>query len=312
MPEVNTIHRRLAIQFPIVFICAVAAVHVRATARAEQPEVIRVLIVDGFSNHDWRQTTRLVTNILARAGGFRVVVSTSPETADAQGWDTWRPRFSDHDVVIQNCNSIGKRPTWPREVETALEQYVRGGGGLYILHSANNAFAHWAEYDRMIGLGWRGADGGTAITINEDGTVTHIPPGQGRGTYHGPRADTVVHVLGPHPIHDGFPSRWKTPLLEVYKYARGPAENLTVLSYGFDQETGKNWPLEWIVRYGEGSVYNSTFGHVWRGDDNPVSMRCVGFQTILIRALQWLATGNVTVAVPARFPTEQEIVVCDP
>jgi len=260
-----------------------------------------------FSNHDWQQTTRIVRRILDDAGRFDVTVSTSPPTKEADGWDAWRPRFANFDVVVQNCNSLGRRPTWPREVEVDLEQYVGNGGGLYILHSANNAFAHWEEYNRMIGLGWRGKNGGWALVVDNAGNVTRIPPGESRGTYHGPRADTVIHVLGSHAIHQGYPRRWKTPLLEVYKYARGPVENLTVLSYAYDPDTEKNWPIEWVVKYGKGSVYNSTFGHVWAGDKNPVSTRCVGFQTTLIRALQWLATGTAIWPVPESFPTEDEI-----
>jgi hypothetical protein len=34
---------------------------------------LRVLIVDGFSNHAWRQNTLLLRGILASAGGFTAV-----------------------------------------------------------------------------------------------------------------------------------------------------------------------------------------------------------------------------------------------
>ncbi len=268
---------------------------------------LRALIVDGFSNHDWQQTTAIARRILEDTGRFDVSVSTSPPTKEAAGWDTWRPAFGAADVVILNCNSLGGRPTWPREVEVALEQYVRQGGGLYILHSANNAFPHWAEYDRMIGLGWRGKDAGYALTVAADGSLTRIEPGVGSGTSHGPRVDAVIHVLGQHPIHAGYPRAWKTPQAEIYTYARGPAEELTVLSYARDAQTEKNWPMEWVVKYGRGAVYNSTLGHVWAGDDDPDSTRCVGFRTTLVRAAQWLATGRVTWPVPADFPTQDAV-----
>ena len=39
---------------------------------------IRVLIVDGFSNHDWRQTTSLIQGIFAQTNLFVVSVSTAP------------------------------------------------------------------------------------------------------------------------------------------------------------------------------------------------------------------------------------------
>ncbi len=279
-------------------------------SRAEDSisEPINVLIVDGFSNHNWQQTTRIVGRILEDTDLFHIDVSTAPRSPDSPAWDTWRPQFADYDVVIQNTNNIGKgRLRWPIEVEAALEDYVKSGGGLYILHSANNAFSHWAEYDRMIGLGWRRKDVGTALEIKENCEIVRIPPGEGKGTSHGPRFDTVVRMLNRHPINDGFPQRWLTPSLEVYVYARGPAENLTVLSYAFDKSTQKYWPIEWVVEYGKGRIYNSTFGHLWRNETEPPSFRCVGFQTTLIRATEWLATEKVTQPVPDDFPTENDI-----
>ena len=96
---------------------------------------------------------------------------------------------------------------------------------------------------------------------------------------------------------------WFTPDIEVYHHARGPAQNLEVLSYGFDPRTQMNWPLEWTVRYGQGRVYTSTFGHVWAGDTQPARMRCAGVQTVVVRALQWLAGRDVTWPVPADFPS---------
>ena len=47
---------------------------------------IHVLIVDGFSNHDWRQTTSLLRGILDRTGLFEIAVSTAPETAGDPAW----------------------------------------------------------------------------------------------------------------------------------------------------------------------------------------------------------------------------------
>jgi type 1 glutamine amidotransferase len=161
----------------------------------------------------------------------------------------------------------------------------------------------------MIGLGWRKKDFGVALSIDAHEQIVVIPAGEGRDTGHGDRLDTVVHRLGDHPIHAGLPRAWLTPDIEVYYYARGPARNLTVLSYGHDPLTAMDWPLEWTVAYGQGRVYTSTFGHVWKGDVQPARMRCAGVQTIVVRALQWLAHREVTFPVPADFPTADNISV---
>jgi type 1 glutamine amidotransferase len=284
-----------------------------AAGCTQPPEVpqakLKTLIVDGFSNHDWRKTTAFIQATLSETGLFEVAVSTSPGEPDAAGWADWRPTFSDYDVVVLNMNNIQQPEIrWPRQVEQDLEAYVDGGGGLLVHHSANNAFPHWPEYDRMIGLGWRDKDHGPALRLDANGTIQRIPAGEGDGTSHGPRQDTLVIRLNDHPITHGAPERWMTPDIEVYTYARGPAEELTVLTYGRHIETDSYWPLEWVVNYGRGRVYNSSFGHIWKTDDGvPDRVRCVGFQTSLIRAAEWAATGTVSYAVPDDFPNEDAI-----
>jgi type 1 glutamine amidotransferase len=278
-------------------------------AHAQTQPPIRVLIVDGFSNHDWARTTALVREVLEPTNRFHVDVATCPAKSTDPAFATFRPRLADYEVVLVNCNSLGSGGQWPPEVREDFVNFVRDGGGVFVFHSANNAFAGWAEYDHIIGLGWRGKDAGTAITIGPDGDIVRIPPGDGAGTSHGARTDRVVHRLGDHPIHAGLPVRWRAAMIEVYTHARGPAENLTVLSWAEDPATKTRWPIEWTVSYGKGRVYNSTFGHVWRGEADPPGMRCAGFQTILIRALQWLAHRPADVPVPPDFPSDTQAVL---
>lgn len=271
---------------------------------AESSPKIRVLIVDGFSNHDWKLTTQSIRAIIEPTGLFEVDVSTAPPSASATGWDNWRPNFSNYDVVIQNCNDINGGPSWPGEVQTSFENFVRQGGGVYVWHSGNNAFAGWPAYNEIIGLGWRKKDYGYALALDETGKITRIPPGEGENTGHGKRFDALINRVGDHPIHAGLPRRWKAADIEVYYYVRGPANNVDVLSYALEPKTGMNWPIEWTVKYGGGRVYTSTLGHVWKGDVQPVTVRDAGVQTLLIRALQWLAKRPVTWTVPTDFPSE--------
>lgn len=269
---------------------------------------IDVLIVDGFNNHDWKQTTHVVKAILEKTKLFDVNVSTSPSVPDDKNWELWDPKFKKYDVVIMNCNNYQKKDIkWPLKIEKKLENYVNSGGGLYILHSANNSFPDWEEYNLMIGLGWREPEKGISIQVTSNEKIKEIPVGEGKATYHGPRNDELIYKLNNHPINRGFPMVWKTPDLELYKYVRGPAKNLTVLSYAKEIKTNINWPVEWVVSYGKGNIYNSSMGHLWKGETYPVGFRCVGFQTILIRATEWLATGKVIYKVPENFPTEFDV-----
>jgi len=290
-----------------LMLSASLAVSGRAKPTDSPGNKIRVLIVDGYSNHDWKLTTQLIRALLESTGLFTVDVSTSPASSTTPGWDAWRPRFKAYDVVVQNCNDINGGPQWPREVQVGFEEFVRDGGGVYIFHSAQNAFADWPAYNEIIGLGWRKKSYGTAIAVGDDGTLDYQPPGEGEDTNHAPNGDVVIHLLGEHPIHDGLPLTWKTPHLEVYCDARGPAKSLQVLSYARDPRFGRNWPVEWTVNYGKGRAYIATFGHVWPGDAQPESLRCAGVQTMIVRALQWLAHRPVTYPVPADFPTADRV-----
>lgn len=273
-------------------------------AQADSSKRISVLIVDGYSNHDWERTTRLLKELLDEAKIFDVHVSTAPPSAEAPGWDTWRPEFNRYDVVIQTCNDIRGGPSWPRTVQLALENYVQGGGGLYVFHGANNAFLDWPEYDRMIGLGWRPKERGWALAIHADGSLQRFSPGEGRRTSHAPRQPQTVVRMNGHPIHSGFPLRWRTPDLEIYQYVRGAAENLQIISYAYDAPTQMNWPIEWVVQYGKGRTYGATFGHIGKQDPKDDALRCVGVQTVVIRALQWLAHRKVDWPLPQDFPSE--------
>ena len=263
---------------------------------------VKVLIIDGCSNHDWQRTTLLVRGILQQTKLFDVTVSTAPSKTDDPAYAGWRPDFSKFDVVIQNYNNLQGGAPWPPAAREAFEHFVQNGGGVFMLHSANNSFADWDAYNRMLGIGWRNKDYGTAIQIGPDEKLIRIPPGEGEGTFHQPRTDRLIHRMGDDPVHAGMPRTWMTPLIEVYNYMRGPAENLTVLSWAEDPKTQVRWPIEWTVTYGKGRVYNSTFGHVWRDEVDPVDMRCAGFQTVLVRSLQWLAQRPVTFPVPSDFP----------
>jgi type 1 glutamine amidotransferase len=275
------------------------------TAQSKKP--VPVLIVDGFSNHDWKQTSLVMKWILEKSDRFRVDISTVP--ADSAQRKNWEPHFEKYAVVIQNTNNIHDRTlTWPRQAELKLEKYVHGGGGLYILHSANNAFPHWNEYDKMIGLGWRPHTSGYALEIDSNKNIVRIPPGKGKATGHGERFNATIHILNRHPINKDYPATWQTANTEVYSFPRGPAENLTVLSYAYDSSsTHRYWPVEWIVTYGKGHIYNSSMGHLWTGETYPLAYRCVGYQTTVVRVTEWLATGKTSYPIPINFPGKNAV-----
>ena len=280
-----------------------------------EPKKIPVLIIDGFSNHNWELNTEYLQKILEATGKFKVSVSTCPSREENESeWENWNPDFNSYPVVIQTCNNIFKEDSlqWPEHVKEAFEKYVAEGGGVYMYHGATNAFKGWPAYNKMLALGWRNKDFGEAVTINEKEELEIIPKGEGENTGHGERTDALVTRIVGHPLHTGMPKSWKAADVEIYRYGRGTTENLEVLSYAKDPKTQLNFPMEWTVKFGEGKVYCSTYGHLWKDQEWPPNMRCAAFQQSMTRALQWLSGNVVDNYVEPDFPTSESTVFRPP
>jgi len=295
--------------FPLrltVFLLTVLLVCV--TGLSLEQKRLSILVVDGINNHDWEAGTRAVKSILTATGRFTVTVSTTPPRgAPKEAWDSWRPEFSKYDAVLVNFNG-GHQDNgirWPAEVEQSLEAYVKNGGGLIVLHAANNAFLHWAAWNEMIGLGWRDKSFGPGLII-ENGKVVTIPRGSGLNPGHGPRHDFQMCIFErKHPMTRGLPECWLHPSEQLTHGQHGPAEGLTILTYAYSKDSKQNEPLDWVRQYGRGRVYTTMLGHTWKDETNP-NLECVGFQTLLSRGAEWAATGRVTIPVPKDFPGPQK------
>lgn len=268
---------------------------------AAQPARVTVLIVDGVNNHDWQTATRELRGILQESGRFAVTVSTSPPRGTAADeWSRWRPAFRDFQVVLLNWNGghLADGLRWPPEVESALVEYVKSGGGLVAFHAANNAFLGWREYNEMIGLGWRAKEFGPGLIVDGAGKVVRVPAGQGRGPGHGPRHDFELKVLtADHPITRGMPKQWLQPSEQLTHGQHGPAEGLTILTYAWSKDVDENEPLDWVRNYGRGRVYTTMLGHTWANEPNP-NFACKEFRALIARGVEWAGTGRVTIAAP--------------
>jgi type 1 glutamine amidotransferase len=276
-------------------------------AGAEEPK-IRVLIIDGQNNHDWKKMTPWHQAQLEATGLFTVAVSTTPaKKEDTAGWEAWRPDFSKYQVILSNYNG----QPWPFAVQKSFMEFVENGGGVVIVHAANNAFPGWKEYDQMIGLGWRGPDYGKRLTFTESGSPVTHQANDGPGAGHGAQWEFPVTTRdAAHPIMKGLPPVWKHGQDELYHGQRGPAENLHILATAFSDKaqggTGDHEPMVWWIPFGKGKVVTNLMGHVGPKTD---AIQCAGSNLITLRACQWAATGSVTIPVPAVFPTADRTVI---
>lgn len=268
---------------------------------------IKVLIVDGQNNHNYKAMTPFMKAQLEQCGRFTVDVSTTPpQKQPAEAWDSWNPAFDRYDVVMSNYNG----QQWPERVKNAFIHYLANGGGAVIIHAANNSFTDWTEYDRMIGLGWRNANYGDRLFLDDEARLVRLPKGKDAGAGHGSQhAFPIIVRNGEHPVMKGLPTKWMHAKDELYHGQRGPAESFNLLATAYSDPkqggTGKHEPMAWWVPYGKGRVFTTVMGHV-SGNEIP-SLQCIGFITVMNRACEWVATGKVTLPVPDNFPTETEV-----
>ncbi len=289
---------------------ALALATAAATPAAAPAPKIRALIVVGQNNHkDWPETTPMIEAYLEETGLFSGIdVVTTPPAG--QDMSTFSPQFADYDVVVSNYNG----DLWPEKTRIAFEQFVAQGGGFVSIHAADNAFPDWPEYNRMIGVGGWGYMGAKRLFRDQasgpylrlrDGKWIRDAETAGPGGHHGDRHEFRVDVRQPdHPIVKGLPKSWLHAEDELYDQMRGPAENVSVLASAYSDPatrgTGEHEPTLMAIAYGEGRVFHTTLGH------NALAMRCVGFIVTLQRGVEWAATGEVTQAPPAEFPTADQ------
>ncbi|GAH01415.1 unnamed protein product, partial [marine sediment metagenome] len=176
---------------------------------------IKVLIVDGINNHDWKNTTIAAKATLERTGRFTVDVSTTPgRRATKEEWAAWKPDFFNYDVIIGNFNDDceidgGCEIDWSKETMANFEKFVSEGGGFVPIHAADNSFTRWPAYNEMIGGGgWGGRQAGVNGYLYRliDGEWTRSSPDKGLSGEHGRQREfLVIHDQPDHPIVKGLP-----------------------------------------------------------------------------------------------------------
>ncbi|MBX2843242.1 MAG: ThuA domain-containing protein [Flammeovirgaceae bacterium] len=311
-----------------------------------QKPKLKALILDGQNNHYiWPKSTMIMKSYFEETGLFDVAINRADSVWLGNKYNQSRevplegylkefplespPKgisenpvqtsnfdldFSQYDLIISN---LGENSAyWPEATKRKFEQYMQNGGGLVIIHAADNAWGDWTEFNKMIGLGaWGGRDSltGPYVYYDEEGEIQKDPT-EGHCATHGLEHEYVVTTRAPeHPIMKGLPTDWLHAQDELYDRMRGPFENATILATAYSdvekneqpwepshKGTGWNVATLMAINYGKGRIFHSTLGHF------DYSMECIGFKTTLQRGAEWAATGKVTQEVPENFPTKDK------
>jgi type 1 glutamine amidotransferase len=237
---------------------------------------IRVLILSGRNNHDWRSTTPFLKRILEASGRFDVRVTEEPSGLTSE---TLRP----YDVLVSDyCG-----PRWGATAEQAVAAFVRSGKGLAAVHAASYPFGDmpvlgpghkptgmlqpaWPEWAALVGASWSAAEPKTG---------------------HAPRHlfDVQWRDLA-NPIAAGLAPTFRVSD-ELYHNQR-MRPGVQVLAAALDAQdgggTGRAEPLLWTNPFGAGRVFYTALGH------DVAAMSAPGFVVSFARGVEWAATGKVT------------------
>lgn len=240
-------------------------------AGASPPKRLRVLILSGQNNHDWKSTTPLLKEILEASGRFACDVTENPAVCTTDS-------LAGYDVLVSNwTNFPSKERAWGPPAEKAILDFVRAGKGFVVFHAGSSQFYDWPDFFALTGSRW------------------------GTSTGHGPIHTFKVSMADPrHPITRGLKDFWITDEL-WHRAEKYPAIHVLCKAFSAVDKggSGEDETVALWTQFGKGRGFNLVLGHY------TVAMRNAGWRTLMLRGTEWAATGRVTIAPTEDWPASQ-------
>lgn len=240
-----------------------------------KPGTLKVLILSGHNNHDWRASTPYLRKLLVDTRRFDVRICEEPTGITHE-------TLAPYDVIVVDYGG----PRWGEVTEKAIESFVGSGKGMVAVHGASYMFSGldvlaeghaptgireppWPEYARMVGGSW-----------------SAVPP---KG-FHGQRHSFQVRIVQKeHPIVQGLPAAF-TATDELYHQMKFlPSTHILAVAYDDPKfgGTGQDEPMLCANQYGQGRVFYTALGH------DLAAMSEAGFINTFVRGTEWSASGRV-------------------
>ncbi len=234
-----------------------ALIFLLATILPAMAEPIRVLILTGQHNHNWKETTPKFLALYETDKGFNGEVSQTP-------WAMTPADLERYDVLVSNWNTFGKNdsPTWSAEMKEAFLKWIPSRKGFVVIHAGGSLYYDWPEFQKLIGATWA------------------------RGTYHPALQEfTVQFVADNHFITTGL-NEFKV-LDEPWQKMVVNNRDLKILAQTTIPKeiggTGVPEPMAFVVGINGGRCFNLVLGHTLEAHKNPT------FIELLRRGTEWAA-----------------------
>lgn len=257
------------------FLAAGMCLFVVSAAISDDVKPIKVLIITGDHGHAWKQTTPYLKELLTNGGMSVAVTETPAKELTGDNLDTY-------DVLLLNYKDTKKGSpdsVWSNANKKAFTDAVHAGKGLVVYHHASSAFITGddfsKEFEKVIAGGWRK---------------------QGN---HGKRHVFNVAIRkADHPITRGLPAEFTHSNDELYQNSVMFPHSVVLATAFSDKKkdpknTDKHEPVVWTANYGKGRVVENVLGH-----DVDAMKNSRGFQVLLVRCVEWAATGETRSKVP--------------
>jgi type 1 glutamine amidotransferase len=237
---------------------------------------LRVLILSGANNHDWKTTTPAIKAALEESKRFEVDV-------ESHVMDMKPESFSPYEVIVSNFNTYGgnapAKKQWNAATKKGFLDHMAQGRGLVIVHAGSSLFYEWPEFQNLACGTWKDGTSHGAIHFNRVSFSDTDSP--------------IIQGLEPFWIRDEF---WQKTSV-----APGAKALAAVTPDPAFKGSGKSENIVFSTESGGGRGFALFLGH------DAAAMANSAWRCLLQRGTEWAATGKVTIPPAKNWPSSPSV-----